>query len=193
MHSCLLLITKEFPTEEVIEKALEPYSEELYDERLKENSSTSHPTFDWDYYVVGGRYNGLLKLKVAYDNEKYEWCYYSRKSKNNRLFLSYLLTQMEELYTEAKRPFRLSCEDYFNSLGFRDGYIRVDGAFVDDILNFDDIECCCYIDKNENAYTREYFDYEKNMFVENTDFDERLKKVKADSNGCYATIIDLHD
>lgn len=126
MHYRMLLITKEYPTEKLVDETLEPfYSYVEY--------------FSFDKYYIGGRYEGNLKIK---DKDT-------------------------------------------------DCIISVNSAFVNDILNFDEVDCWCYIDKDGNPYSREKYDC--GNFIAVDDFEEKLKKVKADSKGCYATIIDIHD
>lgn len=190
MHSCLLLITKEFPTQEVIDKALEPYNEEKFYELKEKNKDIPYPVITWDWYSIGGRYDGSLKLKIDYENEKYRWQFYSRDGRNGKLFLSKLLSDMEELANKCGYKF-FGEENYYGTMGAGDGYLNVDRAFVDDLIEFENVDCCCCIDKDGNAYTREYWN--GNDYEVNDKFDEQLSQIKADSKGCYATIIDIHD
>lgn len=189
MHYCLLLITKDFPTHEVIDKALEPYSEEEFCAQEEENEDIKCPLFLWDYWEVGGRYDGALKLKVDDADEKYRWQIYSRDGRNGKLFLSHLLSDIEE-YASNRKPNYFREEDYYNTMGACDNFLRVDGAFIDDLLNFDEVQCCLCIDKDGKPYAREYYDGE---WKDNDNFDNELSAVKSDSKGCYATIIDIHD
>lgn len=190
MHYCLMLITKEFPSKAVVEKALEYYNSEKFYEEKGENEDIPYPIITWDWWQIGGRYNGSLKLKVDNENEKYRWQYYFNGGRNKQLFYSMLLSDMEN-YARNSRPNFFTEEDYYRTMGYKDGYLRVDGAFVDDLINFDEVECFCCIDKNGKAYTREYYD--RGKFIKNDKFDEQLKQIKANSKGCYATIIDIHD
>lgn len=190
MHYCLMLITKEFPTEKVIEKALEPYDEDEFYKLKEENDDIKYPIIQWDWWQIGGRYDGALKLRIDNNDEKYRWQFYSSDGRNGKLFLSHLLTDMKN-FAKNTHPNFFTEEDYYQTMGMRDGYLRVDGAFVDDILDFEDVGCFCYIDKDGSAYAREY--YNGSEFIDNDDFDEKLKLVKAESKGYYATIIDIHD
>ena len=182
MHSCCLLITKEFPTKDVISKIMSKYDENDFYEK-EEPDETKRPLFMWDYYLIGGRYNGLLKLKIDIEDEKYLWKYFSRVPRNGRLFWSYLLSAC------VKHPY--SEDDYLGSMGFNDNFLYVDGAFVKDIINFDSLECYCCIDKNGMAISCSSWNGDN--FIKDYDFETKLKKVKEESTDCFATILDLHD
>lgn len=82
-------------------------------------------------------------------------------------------------------------EDYYSSMGSRDGFLYVDGAKIDDLLNFDDVNCFICIDSNENVIVRETWD--GHNFIEDEQFDEKLAKIKENSKGMFATILDIHD
>ena len=191
MHYCTCLITKEFPTKSVIERIMAPFNENEFfkDESYK---SRERPAFLWDWYQIGGRYNGRLKLKYGEENtDKYSWNYYAREHRNGRQFWSYLLTKMAEYAKNVNPLLRHTEEDFFPTMGSLDGFIRVDGAQIADIINLDDISCFIFIDKDGNAYAREVWD--GNTFIKHSDFDDRLKQTIADSADCWATIIDVHD
>lgn len=190
MHYSLMLITKEFPTEKVIEKALEPYNEDEFYKLKEENDDIKYPIIQWDWWQIGGRYEGALKLRIDNNDEKYRWKFYSSDGRNGKLFLSHLLTDMKNFAKNTCHNF-FTEEDYYQTMGMRDGYLRVDGAFVDDLLDFSQVSCYCCIDKDGNAYTRSYWNGDN--YEENDKFDDQLEQVKADSKGCYVTIIDLHD
>ena len=82
MHYCCLLITKEFPTEEVIHDALAPFNEDDVLEQPEE--SRIYPAFTWDWWQVGGIYSGQFKLKVNENDEKYRWEYYDHTQGSGR-------------------------------------------------------------------------------------------------------------
>ena len=84
MHCKGFLITKELPNEDNVSRILEKYCE-----RNKKNKSG----FCWDWYEIGGRYSGGIKLD--YENEKYEFEYLGRK-RNNKLFICKLLEELKE-------------------------------------------------------------------------------------------------
>ena len=50
MHYCVLLFTKDFPTDAVIEKALAPFHDDVVYE-LPENQ---RPAMSLDYWILGG-------------------------------------------------------------------------------------------------------------------------------------------
>ena len=93
MHYCLLLVTKEIPSESRISKILQPYDEENL-ECNKNNEVISFPIFTYDWWEIGGRYSGKLKLKIDNNDEKYDWEYIS--DRNKKLFHSKLLTDLQK-------------------------------------------------------------------------------------------------
>lgn len=141
MHCCLLLITKEMPSENRISEILK-----LYDEENLECDETgeiiSFPIFTYDWWEIGGRYSGKLKLKI-------DDCY--------------LVTTIA----------------------------YVDGARIDDLINFDEIDCFVCIDFDENVIARETWN--GHAFVKDEDFDKKLVEIKAKSKGMFATILDIHN
>ena len=84
-------------------------------------------------------------------------------------------------------------EDYFNSMGCRDGFLYVDGARIDDLLNFEsEIEnCYACIDSDGNAIARESWD--GTMWVIDEQFNEKLEVIKQNSKGMFVTVLDIHD
>lgn len=185
MHYCVAIITKHFPTDGLLNTILQPYNEEDFCEK-DEYGNLLYPTFLWDWWQIGGRYAGEIKLKINENDSEYKWGYYSKKPRAGRLFRSYLLEKLEKanirFYSE---------EDYFTSMGYRDGFIYVDGAKIKDIKNLDELSCFSFIDKNDNAFTRKYYNH--GNFIENDNFDEQFKNALKDSQDCYITFIDIHD
>lgn len=190
MHYCTLLITKEFPSEDKIAQIMQPYNGENIEYDEDDNRITPYPVFTWDWYQIGGRYSGKLKLKIDENDEFYNWKFYAREDRNKRLFYSYLLTQMKKF---AGNSFMYSEEDYFSSMGSRDGYIYVDGARIDDLLNFESEIKNCYIciDVNGNAIARESWD--GSTFVKDEYFEEKIEEIKKNSVGMFVTVLDIHD
>ena len=179
MHYCLMLFTKDCPTEDYISKLMAPYSWE------NSQDNKSFPQFTWDYYEIGGRYNGQIKLKVNENDEKYRWEYTDAQGRNGHLFWSYLLNE----YKRSIPFFRE--ENFYNSMGFVDGYLYVDGAPVKDILNFDELSCYAFMTEDGEVYSKEWWDGE--TIIENKDFEDRLKSQKEKSQDLFVTIIDYHD
>ena len=137
MHYCIALITKEFPSDEVIQKKLAPYNWDTcfnkYEEYEEIPKETSWPRFTWDWYVIGGRYGGLIKLKISEENKDvYEWDYYSQP-RAGRLFRSHFI---EECY-RGKVGYHFREEDYFSYMGSNEGYILVDGCKICDMVDFE--------------------------------------------------------
>ena len=89
MHYCCFIFTKEFPTDEILQKVLKPFNSEGFYSNSNENSV--YPMFTWDYFRLGGRYSGMLKLEVKENDEKYKWEFYENNPRNNRLFRSQLI------------------------------------------------------------------------------------------------------
>lgn len=189
MHYCVLLITKEFPTERDIDDIMQPYCEDniKYDEETDE-LITPYPVFTWDYYQIGGRYAGALKLKIDENNKDYEWNYYAKENRNKRLFYSQLLSNLQET---SKSKLLYSEEKYFAYMGWRDDFLYVDGARIDDLLNFNDVNCFICIDSNGKAIARQSWD--GHNFITDEKFDDKLAEIKKNSKGMYATILDIHD
>lgn len=188
MHYCTLLFTEKLPTEKEIEGIMSPYYEgnAEYDEdgyRIGE-----YPQFEWDWYQIGGRYSGNLKLLINENDEYYNWKHYAREDRNKRLFYSYLLTQMKGF---AGNTFRYREEDYFPSMGFRDGFLYVDGARVDDILNIEEQNCYICISADGTVIARERWDGKS--FVQDDEFDKKLYEIVQQSKGKFVTVLDIHN
>lgn len=186
MHYCLMLFTKECPSKDEIEKIMQKYNDEAVFSDDKE--TVDYPQFTYDWYEIGGRYNGNIKLKVDKESDIYRWQFYERTPRNGRLFWSHLLCDMEEF---SKKSLMYNEESYFYSMGFRDGFLYVDGAKVSDILNYEDLDCYTFIGIDEEAYSRKWWNGKD--FIPNEDFDERLKAEKEKSKDFFVTIIDYHD
>lgn len=188
MHYSCLVITRDFPTVEDLGEILRPFSEdEIY---AAPEGTRAYPVFSWDYYVIGGRYAGNMKLRADVSDEKYKWLYFLDKPRNNRLFHSFLLYKMVSYATKAKMPFSCCEEDYFTSLGLNDGYIRVDGCKISDMLNFDEISCYYCLDADGNAIGRSSWDGDQ--WNDDPDFEAKLSAIKQASKDYYACIVDLH-
>lgn len=186
MHYCALLFTKNFPTEEEISEIMRPYDEEFFEYDKNGEIIGDLPAFQYDCYSIGGRYGGKLKLKVDYDDKYYNWDCYSNNGRNKHLFYSKLLSVMK-----SKLGIFFDEEDWFTYMGLRDGFIYVDGARVDDLINFDDLSCYVCIDADGNVIARETWN--GHDFVEDEQFDEKFETIKKNSKGMFVTVLDLHD
>jgi hypothetical protein len=190
MHYCIHVFTVGCPSEKQLNNIMAPYNENEY--YSDETDTVEPPIFMWDWWQMGGRYGGNLKLKVdpEDENSRYEWRFVPREKRNGRVFWSSLLNKIKDVHDSSAWT---ECE-LFAHLGFNDGYIRVDGAYVCDILNRDDLGCWGFIDDCGTAFVREYWNGEH--FEENEDFDDQytamLKKAAADP-AMFLTVIDIHD
>lgn len=198
MHYCLHLLTKELPSKDKIAEIMKPYSEELFydDCEEDENGDTivkkSYPVFMWDWYRIGGRYKARLKLKCDLEDKEncnyYNWRYYEKNKRNGRLFLCTLLSELEEY---VKPCWRYKEEDYFNYLGFYDGYIHVDGARQKDIVNLEKLDCYVCVLPDGSAIARE--NWNGKNWEEDKNFDEKYKQALLDNMDGFITVIDIHD
>lgn len=188
MHYCCFVFTKEFPTDKVLQEVLEPYNWEHF---YSDEENRAYPMFTWDWFVVGGRYSGKLKLEIRKHDEKYRWEFYERNPRNNRLFRSKLIDVINECVKVSADGWRFNEENVWNELGFSDGYIRVDACPLADISNINELSCYCFVDKNGNAYSKERWN--GNGFEEHKDFEEALRKTISESADCYLCVVDLHD
>lgn len=187
MHYCLMLFTKEFPTKQKIEDMMKKYHDNAFG---NEAGAVRYPQFTYDWYEIGGRYSGSIKLKFDRENDMYRWKYLESNPRNGRLFWSYLLNDMEEF---SKKSFMYSEEDYYYSMGAIDGFLYVDGAWIADTMNYEEQDCYTFMTDDGEAYSREWWD--GNDLIPNDDFKERLKaaKDKAKEENQFVTIIDYHD
>ena len=189
MHYSALVITKEIPTEEDLKNIMKKYDwDNLQYEEDEETLIGERPVFTYDYYLIGGRYNGKLKLKINIEDEYYNWKYYDRQGRNGMLFHSHLLKKMKEF---AKDSFMYTEEDYFSSMGANDEILYVDGARIKDLTNFEEVTCYICIDIDGNAIAKESWD--GSNFIKDEHFDEKLKAIKESSGDYFATILDIHD
>lgn len=189
MHYCCFVFTKEFPTDDVLYEVLEPFSEKEFYE--KDEEEREYPEFMWDYYKVGGRYSGKLKLKVCSGDEKYRWEFYENVPRNNRLFRSQLIDTIDKFRKTSRDGWMFKEEDVFNEIGYSEGYIRVDACHVSDILNRDELLCYCFVDKYGKAFSNEHWNGDSFEYRDN--FCKNLEKTMHDSEDCYLCVVDLHD
>ena len=190
MHYCLHLLTKEFPSENKIAEIMKPYSEELFYDEQKKDKTKPYPPFMWDYYQIGGRYKADLKLKSDLNDEEncnyYNWRYYERNKRNGRLFWCSLLSELEK----CKPDWHYREEDYFDYLGFNDGYMRVDSARQKDILNIEELSCYACISTDGPAVRESWNGH---TWEDNKNFDEIYKQALLDNMDGFITVIDMHN
>ena len=129
-----------------------------------------------------------LKLKVDENDNTYNWMWCEHNPRNGRLFWCSLLSTLQKHITPS---FMYSEEDWFSSLGISDGYIRVDGAKLKDVLNLDDLGCYIYILPDGSAVARS--SWNGNSFIEDKNFDDKYAKALEDNMNGFITVIDIHD
>lgn len=180
MHYCVHLITKTLPTEKEIGEIMKPYE----DDNVEDLSSS---VFTWDWWVIGGRYGGRIKLKVDMEDEEYRWKFYSSEPREGRLFHSLLLAEIRERFPR----YRGEEEDWFVYLGARDNYLCVDGAKIKDIINLENLDCYICIDVDGKAIARERWNGED--FIKDQDFDKKYEEILEKSKDYFLTVLDIHD
>ena len=188
MHYKAHLITKEFPTDDVIEKILKPYNGEDFWIRKDKDESLPYPLFTWDWYQVGGRYNSFFELDMEKTMDKYEWRYI--KDRVNTIFRSYLFDKLDRVCDERKK-WLISEYEFYPCLGSNDNILRVDGGLISDMKEFDITSCFIIIDADGNAYARASWNGDKH--IEDTNFDEEAKAILEVSKDFYIVTVDIHD
>lgn len=171
MHSCGYIITDKIPTKEEITNIMEPYNEEKH-ENLE---------FAWDWYQIGGRYGGELKIKFNPDENEDGW--YSFRERNYKYFIS---GELEKIKRDIKYYDEL---EHLIYMGLREKILYVDGAYYEDIIDFDITNTCFVIDSNRKLYSREL--WINDSWVTDKQFDEKVKRL--DLNNKFITVIDMHD
>lgn len=190
MHYACYVITQQFPSDDAIGEMLEPF----YEGRERDGE-TDIPPFEWDWWTVGGRYSGKLKLKFdANDDEsKYRWGFYDKEPRAGRLFRSDTLESIKKQFLRNEPSWRFTEEEYYNSMGRRDGFLYVDGALIADLTNINEQaeKCYCIIDADGCGYARDSWNGKN--FVKNEQFDELCRKIMSERKDCYITVVDIHD
>ena len=197
MHFCVAIITEEFPTDNVLEEKLAPFSEDAFynqfededeDEEHISKAKEDYPMLLWDWWQVGGRYSGYLKLKADYNDldTEYKWCFLEKTPRAGRLFRSGLLERLNQnsFYYE---------ESAFGYLGISDGYIRVDGCKVKDAINFEEIVInhgVAFIGKDGQVFAREWWNGDD--WIKDEQYEEKVKEAIKDVDDCYVCFVDCH-
>lgn len=175
MHCKILLFTEKLPSEEEISKKLDPFWE------MKEG----HECFDWDWWMIGGRYCGAIKSEVDIfdyiDGQKFTRC----ENINNKLIISDILNDLKE-YEGGD----IAEWSYFNYFLDENDCFKCDGAYVKNIQNENAFNCFGFIDLDGKGHARERWEGEK--WVEDPDFDEKLRKERLRAMENFVTVIDIH-
>lgn len=192
MHYCICVITDEFPSLKVIEEKMKPYNEYDYDDEKDER-----PRILWDGWQIGGRYCGRIKMKVNREDEKYEWGFYNPEPRAGRLYRSMMMEgciAAGKMVPIGNELWHCREEDYYNYLGYRDGYLRVDGCAVKDVIDFEENATSTwgFIGKDGEVYTRNYWNREQEEWVDDEEYEDKVKAAIADVNDCYITFVDIH-
>lgn len=191
MHYCVFVYTKEFPSDNVIEKVLKPY-------RYKEGGyedGEKRPLFTWDWWQVGGRYGGKFKLDITDSarKEKYKILEYTRYRRSGTIFRSAYLEKTTYGFDEFCRD-KLEEVYAIQYCGMRDGYIYVDGAWANDIKNLMDEadNCWAVIDTDGAAIAREHWNGTE--WKDDDQFADKAMAIatknKADT---FVTVVDILD
>lgn len=197
MHFCIAVITDEFPTDDVIGKVLEPYYEETFFskfgyDREEIPEDIERPLFMWDWWQVGGRYGGLLKLKCDIESDEYRWPFYAKQPRAGRLFRSAMLETMGK---EAKdRTFDYPEDKYRNYLGYRDGYILVDGCKISDCIDFVKTVTehgYAFVDKDGTAFCRS--PWNGTTFIDDEQYEDKVRSAAEKLTDGYICYVDIHD
>lgn len=188
MHYCVMLITKSIPNYTEIEKIMSKYSWDNIQHDENDTIIGELPVFTYDWYVIGGRYGGVIKLKVDDSDKEYQWGYYAREDRNNRLFISSILNDLKE---SLKPVWKYSEEKFLLYMGYRDNILRVDGAKIKDIANRDELGCYICIKPDGEAVARSIWNGKG--FVDNENFNEEFKQIINDNMDGFLTVLDIHD
>ena len=190
MHSCICVITDEFPSLKILEKKMEPYF------KYREGDiDESVPPFKWDGWEIGGRYCGRIKLKIDHEDEMYNWGHYVKTPRAGRLYRSLLLENCIEagkMLPIGNDLWHCSEERYYSYFGYYDGYLRVDGCRIEDVIDFEKTATSTlgFIGKNGEAYIRKFWNGEK--WVDDETYEEKVKEAINNVEDCYITYVDIH-
>ena len=180
MHFCMALLTKDFPTDKMISSVLAPYNEDRWYDREDWSPDDETPVFLWDWYELGGRYGGQVKLRINKDDKKYDWGCYPKVSRFERLFRVAIFQKEMDTYFEPR---------IMRYLGIDDGFVRVDACAVADVIDPDVLaaDCFGFFTDNGDVHTREEFNDDDLLYTK-----KAIEAVHEYQNG-WISIIDCHD
>ena len=180
MHYCVLVFTEKLPNDEEMSRILAPFEEKEHED------GTDLPIFEWDWWQIGGRYGGLLKLKM---DDSFN--FYAKESREGRQFISAHMRTFLKGVPECLQPLR--CDDALCYMGARDGFIYCDGAKVSALIDFETTNGFVAIDTDGTAIARESYDRRKKKFIKNENYDAEVSAMKKRNADNFVTIIDIHD
>ena len=187
MHYCIQVITREFPTDEVLEEVLTPFKQEDFYAKLEKDESLPSPPILWDWWQLGGRYGALLKIDVSGENaEKYNLVCYPKRKRSGRLFRSAFL-EKANLWVDLWAD--LTETDALVYMGIRDVIIYADSAPIKDLKKCAD--GFGLILPTGEVFVRKYWD--RCEWIENTEFDQIKEKALSDYKDCWISVIDIHN
>ena len=109
---------------------------------------------------------------------------YLGRQRNHKYFIANMLDKVKE-----KAEIWFEEEDYLIYMGLKDNVLYVDGAYYEDIIDFDITSCFLVIEEDEYINVREKWDGDN--WIENKNFDDEVKQL--DLKDKFITIIDFHD
>jgi hypothetical protein len=166
MHYKGYLITDKLPTKDVIKEKLQKYHIDY----------TIKKPFEYDYYEIGGRFGG--KIKIKFNPEENEDDYYLSRHRNNKYFISNMLNILR--YHDEL--------ELLMYMGLRDNILYVDGGYYEDIIDFKLDDCCVVITENKIILS-EFWD--GNHWINNEkQFNKEIAKLSLNSK--FITVIDFH-
>ena len=97
MHAHVLVLV---PTPDNIQKQIEqllaPYEETAPSETEEDNQSSSSPLFYWDWYVIGGRWQGYLSMKERCAKCSADWKHIYSRAHNTLIGNTAVLPNIRE-------------------------------------------------------------------------------------------------
>jgi hypothetical protein len=161
---------------------MEPYRErdpDADDDDAPHTAPNTVQRIKWDYCMVGGRYGGQLKLYADESSGgKYAFGSLMGPLRAGSLFRCRLLE-------EIQNPL-LHENDMLRYMGMRDGYILVDGAWLPDVINREEIAdmCAAIIVDNQQVIVRRLCEEDFDDIAKDT-----MRQMAPDH---YLTVIDCH-
>lgn len=164
-----------------------PFEEDSFYEQQEKDESINRPCLLWDYWKLGGRYAGRIKIDVSGDNAgKYDLIFYPKQKRVNRLFRSAFLEScnLDVLFTTGFDETDALCY-----MGVRDDIIYADSAKIEDVKEFPG--GFGMILPSGEVFAREYWDGAH--WIKCPDFDERKEAALSGNKDCWISVIDIHD
>lgn len=187
MHFCILVITKEFPSDEVLKNQLKPFYEDDYYQELEAEANVDRPVFQWDYFKLGGRYGGRLKIDISGENSvKYDLQYYARQKRSGRLFRAAILEAYDFDDVSFGKPNEINALCY---MGLWDDVIFADAAPIQDCKAIPDGFGIVLPDGA--AYARRV--WSGDSWDDDPEFDNRRAAALEAHKDCWVSVVDIHD